>query len=193
MLKIVWVRFAHTATGEITLLRAQNEHQCMAGPFLATMVIQSHGVCCVTSAVHWQFDSTEWQSVVWQKAFGGTPSGCTSRMCSTTKLCGSWLPHCLECCCCCCCWNHYIVPNTNRAHLATTGYVAPSPNHVQYNVPRIRIYQAMNSPNTVLSVCGGHRHATNEAVFAVSQYFVGWQFLRSWKVLTCVSKCASVN
>ena len=35
------------------------------------------------------------------------------------------------CVCCCCCCNHYIVPSTNGAHLATTGYVAPSTNNVQ--------------------------------------------------------------
>ena len=30
---------------------------------------------------------------------------------------------------------------TNGAHLATTGYVAPSPNHVQYNVPMSQLPQ----------------------------------------------------
>ena len=40
-----------------------------------------------------------------------------------------WLSH-LQCrfilqLCCSCCWNHYIVPSTNGAHVATIGYVAP--------------------------------------------------------------------
>ena len=47
---------------------------------------------------------------------------------------------------CCCCWNHYIVPCTNGAHLATASYVAPSPNHVQHNVHEQSVSQCIKSP-----------------------------------------------
>ena len=43
------------------------------------------------------------------------------------------------------------MPSTNEAHLATTGYVVPSPNHVQYNVSKIIMY--LNVATLVFGVC----------------------------------------